>query len=191
MGRRLTVGTLHNGFRIVLSVLALIGALSLITGATAEGQERIPFTLTSAAFADGSRIPDRYTCTGKNISPPLAWSGVPKSAKSLAMVMDDPDAAGKPWVHWVIYDIDPKTTGLPEGVTISGIGALSGTTSFSSLGYGGPCPPIGGGIHHYVFTLYALLGKPQLEEGATKDELLSNIGIVTIVMTELTCLYSR
>jgi Raf kinase inhibitor-like YbhB/YbcL family protein len=191
MARRFTVGTLHNGFRIALSVLALIGAVSLGTGATAEGQESVPFTLSSAAFTDGSRIPDRYTCAGENISPPVAWSGVPKSAKSLALIMDDPDAAGKPWVHWVIFNIDPKTAGLPEGVSISGIGALSGTTSFSSLGYGGPCPPVGRGTHHYVFTLYALLAKPRVEEGATKDEILFNIGVVTIVMTELTGLYSR
>jgi hypothetical protein len=191
MGRRFTVGTLRNGFRIALALLSLLMATLLITGVTAGAEENLPFTLTSTAFTDGSRIPDRYTCTGENISPPLAWSGVPKSAKSLALIMDDPDAAAKPWVHWVIYDIDPKTAGLPEGVSISGIGALSGKTSFSSLGYGGPCPPVGRGTHHYVFTLYALLAKPQLEEGATKDELLFNIGVVTIVMAELTGLYSR
>ncbi len=185
------MGTQHNGFTIALTLSALIIATLLIAGVTAGAQENLPFNLTSTAFTDGSRIPDRYTCTGENTSPPLAWSGVPKSAKSLALIMDDPDAAAKPWVHWVIYNIDPKTTGLPEGVSIGAIGALSGKTSFSSLGYGGPCPPIGSGTHHYVFTLYALLAKPQLEEGATKDELLSNIGVVTIVMTELTGLYSR
>lgn len=182
---------LHDGWPGALLLSALVIAAFLIAGAVAGAQDTGPISLRSTAFSDGSRIPDRFTCTGTNVSPALAWSGVPKSAVSLALIMDDPDAAGKPWVHWVIYGIDAKATGLDEGISLETVGALSGTTSFRSLGYGGPCPPVGRGTHHYIFTLYALSAVPQLTEGATKEELLSAMEGITIGTAVLTGLYSR
>jgi len=185
------VATDYTLFRIALSLSALFAVALLMTGSAAFGQESTPFTLTSTAFTDGSRIPDRYTCNGKNVSPPLAWSGVPGGTASLALIMDDPDAPGKTWVHWVLYNIDPKTAGLPESVSIDAIGAVSGITSFSRPGYGGPCPPIGRGVHRYIFTLYALSARPAVAGGATKAELLSAIDGITIATAKLTGLYSR
>ncbi len=185
------MGTKYKSFTAALPLSAFIGALLILTGTIVEGRETIRFTLTSTAFTEGGRIPDRYTCTGENLSPPLAWSGVPKGTVSLALIMDDPDAAAKPWVHWVMYTIDPKITGLPEGVSIEAIGALLGTTSFKTYGYGGPCPPVGRGNHHYVFTLFALSARPELKEGATRAEVLSAIEGITIDRATLTGLYSR
>ncbi len=182
----------HRGYRGALPFSVVLAAAALLlTGAIVEGQETVPFALTSTVFTEGGRIPDRYTCTAQNVSPPLGWTGVPKGTVSLALIMDDPDAAAKPWVHWVMYNIDPKTTGLAEGVSINAIGALSGTTSFKTLGYGGPCPPVGKGNHHYIFTLYALSASPNLKEGATRVEVLSAIEGITIDKATLVGLYSR
>jgi Raf kinase inhibitor-like YbhB/YbcL family protein len=182
----------YTGLGGALPLSALFAAAAfLLFGTAAGGQEKIPFKLTSSAFKDGARIPDRYTCTAVNVSPPLTWTGVPEGTVSLALIMEDPDATARPWVHWVVYNIDPKATGLAEGVSIDAIGALSGTTSFKSLGYGGPCPPIGAGNHHYIFTLYALLAPLNLDEGADRVEVLSAIEGITIEKAVLTGLYSR
>jgi Raf kinase inhibitor-like YbhB/YbcL family protein len=117
--------------------------------------------LISAAFAHAAEIPRRYTCDGQDVSPPLAWSGVPEATKSLALVIDDPDAPDPKaprmvWVHWVLYNIPPSATGLAEGVAASRlpVGAREGTNNWQRTGYGGPCPPIG--RHRYFHRLYAL-----------------------------------
>ena len=111
------------------------------------------FTLTSSVFAGGAAIPVRYTCDGDDISPPLAWDGVPAGTQAFALIMDDPDASG--FVHWVILNLGGDTVGLDEGVSrrMPG-GAIEGVTGFGAVGYGGPCPP--SGTHRYVFTLFAL-----------------------------------
>jgi Raf kinase inhibitor-like YbhB/YbcL family protein len=117
--------------------------------------------LTSSAFGENQSIPKLYTCEGKDVSPPLAWSGVPANAKTLALIVDDPDAPDPAaprmtWVHWVLYNIPASATALPEGVTAGGLpkGALEGTNDWQRTGYGGPCPPIG--RHRYFHKLYAL-----------------------------------
>src|SRR5438105_2930693 len=113
--------------------------------------------IESSAFSEGGQIPRSYTCDGEDISPQLSWSGVPEGARSLGLICDDPDAPGKTWVHWVIFNLPPGTRELPEGVParagVSGGGA-QGTNDFRKVGYGGPCPP--GGSHRYIFKLYAL-----------------------------------
>ena len=118
-------------------------------------------SLTSPAFAAGQPVPKKYTCEGGDLSPPLAWSGVPAHAKSLALIVDDPDAPDpqapqRVWVHWVLYNIPPATTVLAEAPKGSNIpaGAAQGMNDWSRRGYGGPCPPIG--RHRYFFELYAL-----------------------------------
>ena len=126
--------------------------------------------LTCPAFTDGQSIPDSFTCTGRNVSPPFLWTGAPKETKSLALICDDPDAPGKTWVHWVVYNMPPTTTGLPEGVPPGEkvpLGGLQGINDFHKLGYGGPCPPRGG-AHRYFFKLYALDAMLDLKPGATK-----------------------
>jgi Raf kinase inhibitor-like YbhB/YbcL family protein len=138
-------------------------------------EEEIPKTiqLTSTAFAEEESIPRQYTCDGDDLSPPLAWSNTPDGTQSLALIVDDPDAPGKTWVHWVIYAMTPDTTGLEAGVPADETldsGARQGVNDFRRSGYGGPCPP-GGSSHRYFFKLYALDAVLDLAPGASKNEL--------------------
>ena len=117
--------------------------------------------VTSSAFQQGGAIPSQYTCEGKDISPPLTWSGLPNNTKSVAMIVDDPDAPdpAKPqrvYVHWVVYNLTPSTTSLGENASKGGMpsGAVQGKNDWGKAEYGGPCPPIG--RHRYFFKLYAL-----------------------------------
>lgn len=128
-------------------------------------------TIESSAFSEGEKIPRKYTCDGKDVSPPLSWTGAPDGAKSFALICDDPDSS-KTWSHWVIFDLPPATRSLPEGVApraeVSGGGA-QGTNDFRKVGYGGPCPP--SGTHRYFFKLYALDKQVGLSSTATKADL--------------------
>jgi Raf kinase inhibitor-like YbhB/YbcL family protein len=148
--------------------------------------------LRSSAFSEGSRIPSKYTCDGKDASPPLSWTGIPAGGKSLALTCDDPDAPAGLWVHWVVFDLPPSATGLPEGVAatpeISG-GGRQGKNDFRKIGYGGPCPP--SGTHRYVFTLYAVDRTLGLPAGATRQDLLAAIKNHTLGEATLTGTYSR
>jgi len=114
------------------------------------------FTISSTAFQHDGAIPALYTCDGKNLSPPLSWSGVPANAKSLVLIIDDPDASRTTWVHWVLYNIPPSIHSLPEGVIASSLpyGTLQGKNDWQKIGYGGPCPPMGN--HRYFHKLIAL-----------------------------------
>lgn len=127
--------------------------------------------LTSPAFSDQGPIPSVHTCEGQDIAPPLAWSGLPEGTRSLALIVDDPDAPDPAapkmvWVHWVLYNLPAESAGLPEGVTSAALpgGTREGVNDWTATGYRGPCPPIG--RHRYVHTLYALdtalpdLGRP-------------------------------
>ena len=118
-------------------------------------------SLSSPAFAPGGEIPALFTCEGRDLSPALDWTGVPETAKSLVLIVDDPDAPDpaapqRTWVHWVLYDLPPTARGLPQGVAESALpaGTRQGTNDWRRTGYGGPCPPIG--RHRYFFKLYAL-----------------------------------
>ncbi|HEV8578226.1 MAG TPA: YbhB/YbcL family Raf kinase inhibitor-like protein [Thermoanaerobaculia bacterium] len=128
-------------------------------------------TLTSADFAPNGEIPSRFTCEGEDVSPGLTWSGVPAAARSLALIVDDPDAPDPrapktTWVHWVLYDLPPSASGLSQGVEPRRLpsGTREGLNDWKRTGYGGPCPPVG--RHRYFFKLYALdaelpdLGRP-------------------------------
>lgn len=148
--------------------------------------------LTSTAFQDGALIPSKYTCDGPNVSPQLSWSAVPPGAKALALVCDDPDAPGKTWVHWVVYDIPPITMELPEGIVHEeklSNGGKQGQNDFGKIGYGGPCPP--SGTHRYFFRLYALDSETSLELGATKDQLWKAIDGHVLAQGELMGKYQR
>ncbi len=118
-------------------------------------------TISSPSFMHNQGIPARHTCDGSDVSPALTWSGIPKGAKCLALIVDDPDAPDpaapkRTWVHWVLYNIPLDAGGLSEGVATTGLpaGTLEGTNDWRRTGYGGPCPPIG--RHRYFFKLYAL-----------------------------------
>jgi Raf kinase inhibitor-like YbhB/YbcL family protein len=127
----------------------------------------MPMTLTSTAFQDGGAIPRKFSCDGENVSPALEWQGVPDSAGSLALIVDDPDARG--FVHWVVFDMTASQTGgLPEAVSDSPDAPPQGTNSRGQVGWFGPCPP--SGTHHYTFTLYALDQPLELTGAPKADE---------------------
>jgi Raf kinase inhibitor-like YbhB/YbcL family protein len=130
--------------------------------------------ITSTAFEEGITIPKQYTGDGKDISPPLRWSGAPANTQSFALVCDDPDAPRKePWVHWVLFNLPADTHVLPEAVPANESifqGAKQGKNDFGKIGYGGPAPPRGK-PHRYYFKLYALDSMLNLREGATKQQL--------------------
>jgi Raf kinase inhibitor-like YbhB/YbcL family protein len=164
---------------------AIIALIFLVTGsACTQARKSSPdatpatspskvdsFAITSTAFKEGARIPRQYTCDGVNVSPPLEWIGVPKTARTLAIIADDPDAPSGTWVHWVLYNIPADNIGfvenLPSTQEIKG-GGFQGKNDFKQIGYGGPCPP--SGTHRYFFKLYALDSDLPLKDGATKSD---------------------
>jgi len=130
--------------------------------------------LTSPAFADGTPIPEQFTCDGADVSPALQWTEAPAGTRSFALICDDPDAPVGTWVHWVIYHLPATATELPEMVAPTAElpdGARQGLNDFRRVGYGGPCPPPGR-PHRYFFKLYALDLEPDLRPRATKADLL-------------------
>ncbi|RJR28286.1 YbhB/YbcL family Raf kinase inhibitor-like protein [candidate division WWE3 bacterium] len=123
--------------------------------------------LTSSVFKVDEKIPEKYTCVGEDINPPLSITGTPAEAKSLVLILDDPDAPFKTWTHWVIYNINPATTEIEEDSVPKG--AYLGENDFGKGTYVGPCPPAG--RHRYNFYLYALDRVLELDEGANREEL--------------------
>jgi Raf kinase inhibitor-like YbhB/YbcL family protein len=129
--------------------------------------------IESSQFAEGNMIPPKYTCDGKDISPPLAWRDFPAGTKSFALISDDPDAPVGTWVHWVLYNIPPDYNELEENIKPEKEfknGMMQGSNSWPRIGYGGPCPP--SGTHRYFFKLYALDKMLDLKPGVTKEQLL-------------------
>lgn len=121
--------------------------------------------ITSVAFQNNTKIPSKYTCDGENINPPLEFVDVPNNTKSLVLIVDDPDAPSKTWVHWVVYNINPDVTEVEENSIPEG--GIEGMTDFGKPGYGGPCPP--SGTHRYFFKLYALDATFDIPQNATKQ----------------------
>jgi len=149
--------------------------------------------LGSTSFVNDKFIPAKYTGEGKNVSPPLTWSGAPEGTKSFALISDDPDAPMGTWVHWVLYDIPAEKRNLPEGVKKNDVlddASKQGQTSFMSVGYGGPYPPPGT-PHRYFFKLYALDKKLNLPPGVTKEALLEAMKGHIITEAELMGKYKR
>jgi Raf kinase inhibitor-like YbhB/YbcL family protein len=150
--------------------------------------------LISPSFQHQQPIPAKHTCEGADASPALEWEGAPAGTKSFALICDDPDAPGRTWVHWVIYNIPAGTTGLPEGAaksdTVAG-GARQGVNDFGKVGYGGPCPPRGHGKHRYFFKLYALKSELDLKPRATKAQLEAAMKGQILAQAELVGTYER
>ena len=143
--------------------------------------------LISSTFEHNKNMSAQYTCDGQNMNPPLQILEVPESAQSLVLIMDDPDAPIGTWVHWILWNIDPKTTEIAENSVPQG--GIEGTTSFGKTGYGGPCPP--SGTHRYFFKLYALDTKLDLTPNAGKDNLEQAMQGRVLDSTELIGLYAR
>jgi Raf kinase inhibitor-like YbhB/YbcL family protein len=143
-------------------------------------------SISSTEFTDGATIPRRYTCDGENVSPPLRFAGVPSSAQELALLVQDPDAPGGTFVHWVAWGLDPANATLQQGATPPG----TGTNGFGRRGYGGPCPPRGA-PHRYVFTVYALSKRLDLPPGASADQLRRAIADTVIAEGRFVGRYGR
>lgn len=153
----------------------------------------MPFTLQTMAFRNGGEIPKRYTCTGDDISPALSWSSVPSGTRSLALIVDDPDAPGGTWAHWLLWNIPTQSTALPEGCPAKEVldnGARQGRNDFQRVGYGGPCPPPGK-PHRYFFHLFALDTILDLRAGASRGELESAMGKHVLARAEWMGKYRR
>lgn len=161
--------------KVVVCVIAvLIMICPLAVSAELKGGKEMKINVGSAAFTEGGMIPRQYTCDGADISPPLSWSTLPEGTKSIAIIVDDPDAPAGTWVHWLLYNLPPDLKGLSENVpaqkTLAN-GGMHGMTDFRRIGYGGPCPP--SGTHRYFFKVYVLDSILGLFPGAIKKRLLS------------------
>jgi Raf kinase inhibitor-like YbhB/YbcL family protein len=143
--------------------------------------------VTSTAFAEGGHVPAAYTCDGANSSPPLAWHDVPGDAVALALVVDDPDAPGGTFTHWVVVDVDPRSAGVDEDSVP--VGGVTARNSARRASYFGPCPP--GGTHRYRFTVHALSSVTGLAPGAALDEALGAIASRSVAWGRLTATYTR
>ena len=150
--------------------------------------------LESASFREGEPIPKEHSRDGADSHPALAWSGAPKGVGSFALICDDPDAPRGRWVHWILYDIPAEASALSAGVSKTerhASGGTHGTSDFNELGWGGPAPPRGHGIHHYEFHLYALDAKLGLPPGAGRAELEAAMKGHVLEETTLTGTYRR
>jgi len=170
-------------------LLIAAAALPGCQGSMARGQT---MNLTSSSF-QGSKIPAKFTCNGAGVSPQLAWSAPPAGTVSFALIFTDPDAPGRTFVHWVLYDLPAATRALPEGVLAQGEladGSRQGRSDFGNIGYGGPCPP-GHTPHHYHFTLYALNAKLNLPAGATRAQVEAAMKGHVLASGELVGIYQQ
>ena len=163
----------------VLLFLAL-----LVLGCIAK-QDGGDIMKVKSVFNNMDRVPVKYTCEGEDVSPPLEVLGIPEGAKSLAVIMDDPDAPVGTWVHWVVWNLPVEN--IEEGSSKG----VKGKNSWGRLGYGGPCPPPGNGVHRYFFKVYALDAELGLGEGASKEELLKAMEGHILAKAELVGTYSR
>lgn len=163
-----------------LTIFTLLAVLGCSTGpqplppqppGKSSPENKPELKVISAAFKEGEPIPRQYTCHGINISPPLEWGGAPKSARTIAIIADDPDAPAGTWVHWVLYNLPAENIGFVENLPATEnlkAGGFQGKNDFGKIGYGGPCPP--SGTHRYFFKVYALDAELPLEAGATKAD---------------------
>jgi len=182
-------------------VLRRILACVVASSVTAAGgsliahaqEDTMAFTLTSPAFVHRAAIPQSHTCDGADTSPPLAWTEPPNETRSLALIVDDPDAPVGTWVHWVLYNLPPTTRALPAHLpTVERLpdGSHQGVNDFRRMGYGGPCPPAGP-AHRYFFKLYALDIALDLPPKATKAQLERAMTGHLLAHAELIGLYQR
>jgi len=164
------MGTKRKASRAVFICAAFATVLATTGSLMTPPNVQRKMSLSSSAFKDGQPIPVDYTCDGKNISPPLSWSGAPSETQSLLLIVDDPDAPAGVWTHWLLWNISTDTSALPEDFSKSPSTGKQGTNDFKKLGYGGPCPPAGK-AHRYFFRIYALDTTLNVAAGATRKEI--------------------
>jgi Raf kinase inhibitor-like YbhB/YbcL family protein len=198
----------------VVGIIAVSGLLVVLvspgcwrTGSLPpEDPSRLTIQLSSPAFAEGGMIPKQYTCDGSDRSPPIAWTVVPASTRTLTLICDDPDAPSGTWSHWVVFDLPAQVKGLREGIPVGETIPESsiepseptppepsrprqGKNDFGKTGYGGPCPP--SGTHRYFFRLYALDARLDLRPTATRADVLEAIQGHILAEGRLTGKYRR
>jgi len=171
-----------TAFLLIVLTVALAGCTKDIPEQT---QESTPLVLSSPAFANNETIPDKYTCQGENVNPPLMINSMPEATKTLVLIIDDPDAPNGVWNHWVVWDIDNN-----PAIDENSIPGRQGKNSAGNNEYTGPCPQAGTS-HRYLFKLYALDSALDLEEGATKAEVEKEMEDYIIDQTQLVGLYSN
>lgn len=152
-----------------------------------DNLKNINMKLTSSAFENNQYIPAKYTCDGDNVNPPLSITGTPEEAKSLVLIVDDPDATNGDWTHWTVFNIAPDAKAIKENSVPAG--SIEGKTNFRNPGYGGPCPP--SGIHHYQFKLYALPAVLNLDATAGKKDIEKAMEDRILAQDLLVGLYKR
>lgn len=185
----------HHKYRavILLVVLCLTAVLpGCESGEPPTEEIEMTLALSSTAFQEGDRIPDRYTCEGQDVSPPLSWGEPSVGTQSLALIADDLDTSGM-FTHWVIFNIPPASRELDEAISTQSQlpnGTLQGKNDFRNIGYGGPCPP-SGKPHRYRFTLYALDCSLNLEAGASKKQVLDAVEGHILARGQLIGTYQR
>jgi Raf kinase inhibitor-like YbhB/YbcL family protein len=197
VGRESAMRRFSIGVAILLVILPACGRRPSTESILPSDPKVSTIRLQSPAFTDCGTIPKVYTCDGKDVSPPLTWSGVHESARSLALVCEDPDAPSGTWTHWVIFDLPASVKELSEGVeaqervkmTPSGETAIQGKNDFKKTGYGGPCPP--SGAHRYFFRIYALDIELSLGTTTTRPDLLRSIKGHVLAEGQLMGRYSR
>ncbi len=169
-------------------LIASMASLEILSLPCQGGEGGMAFKVESPAFSNGEKIPQKYTCEGKDISPELRWEGAPPGVKSFVLIVDDPDAPRGTFTHWVLFDIPAAESGLIEGSKQG----KPGRNDFGKLGYGGPCPPKGHGVHRYFFKLYALdIPSLGLKEGVSKAEVEAAMKGHILAQTETMGRYER
>ena len=164
-----------------------MAVVAILTGSTLCAAAPTKLEVSSSAFAPGGNIPAQFSCKGDNMNPPLEIHGLPSGAKSLVLILDDPDAPGGLFTHWIVWNIDPSTSGIAQK-SVPG-GGVEGTNDFGKKGYGGPCPP--SGTHRYVFHVFALDQKLDLHAGAKRAVLDKVIAGHVVARGELTGRFSH
>ena len=170
-------------FAIALACLAL----------SSQSNARSQITIHSPAFEEGKEIPSKYTCSGQDLSPPLKWESVPSEAKSLALIVSDPDAPRGTFIHWVVYNLPARLTELGEDILKEPVvkgGGQQGKNDADDYGYHGPCPPPGA-PHHYHFKIYALDSDLQLQSGATAADVEKAMKGHVLATGELVGIFGR
>jgi len=187
IGRRVTL------WMMLLTMIA-VAAVSCTPGEPELPDEgEMTLSLSSLVFQEGENIPIKYTCDGQDISPPFTWSEPPPETQSFAFIMDDPDAPGGVFTHWLLFNLPSDSRELPEAVPPDNelaSGALQGKNSYGEIGYGGPCPPPGA-AHHYRFTIYALDQSLDLMAGASRKQVIDAITGHILARGQLIGMYQR
>jgi len=179
-------------FVVIVGSLASCQAKPSGSGAAEDLAEQAlteAIAVSSPAFVDGAPIPEAFSCDGDDVSPPLSWAGVPDDAVEVALVVDDPDAGGGTYVHWVLFGLDPSIAGLAEGETPGG--AREAENSAGDARYKGPCPPSSDDAHHYRFTVYALDEEIRADDGSPASDVLAAVSDTAIAKGTLTGTFDR